>query len=93
MHSANKPGKTRVAELYREWRALFDYVDATKMSDEQTDAHCDELADLGRAILKVPCENAGDFTMKVLVSSGCGDWRVPDIRENPGLWAEADALV
>lgn len=88
------PAETPVMRLFREWEAAVAAHGA--MSDDQHEASDEaysQICDIESEMLREPCQTAQDFTAKIIAWTGEGVHTLPDATDNPGLWAEARALV
>lgn len=92
------PAETPVAALFREWQVAFE-AEKVAFSDSDTGecAMCQAATEQRMAVEKrlmaAPCNEAGDWALKVMAWTCFGDFSISDSHDGHDLWDEARALV
>ncbi|RWR31494.1 hypothetical protein D2T29_10705 [Sinirhodobacter populi] len=88
--------ETPVMALFREWNALYDYLnsdEAAALTEEEFDAECDRRRAMELHLAEVPSVGVADFAAKVLALTNQGDHELDAECTPASFWAEARALV
>ena len=90
--------ETPVEALFREWEYAHNVeVISFRESDTGECEMCEKATDRRMAVemrlMGTPCENRGDWALKVMAWTCFGDFEINDHDGRHDLWAEARALV
>ncbi|MDQ7776259.1 MAG: hypothetical protein Q4615_10395 [Paracoccus aminovorans] len=88
------PAETPVMRAYREWEALYAFLnrdDRGGLSADDWNSECDRRIEIEDQMMEMPAQNARDIIAKVLAYTANGDSELP--YPDHAFWAEARALV
>lgn len=88
--------ETPIIRLFREWEALYAYLDGPvgrELSEDEFDAELDRRIAIEDRMMEIPSEGPADFVAKVIAYTTRGESGLPDHQSNPAFWAEARALI